>query len=134
MSNSLIERFKLEKSENRESKYKRVPGSSVILGKNDEKYLKSMTVYECNGKKGYYKALKVVFEVDNELVELTPWPTLDYSSSERCEHLQEVEPKFVTFFEQVDTETGEKFNKVHITDMDNKNEVERSIKLWNERQ
>ena len=115
-------------------RYKRVPGSSTILGRYDEQYLDSMTVYECHGDKGNYKALKIVFKVDDRLVELTPWPTLDFASTERCEHMEVVEPKFVLFFEQIDTQTNQRFQKVHITDPSNEVEVAKMEKIWADRE
>lgn len=131
---NLIERFKLEESKQINKRYKRVPGSSAILSMEEEKFLVSMTVFECRGKKGLYKALKVVFDINDKLVELSPWPTLDFTSMEKYEHMDDVDPKFVTFFQQIDTETGETYNKVHLTDQSDEKEVEYAIETWNKRE
>ena len=133
--NSLAERFQLVGSQVSESRYIRKAGSTIYLSKSDESYLSSMTVYECtNSSTGEtYKALKVMFNKDGKSVELSPWPTLDLSSSSRFEHMDSIDPMLVRFYIQVDTQTGKEYNKVHIIDINNTKEYEKAVKVWESR-
>lgn len=133
MENTLLNRFNLKEAQVFEQHSVVVPGSELIFSRQDEQHLYKIQAFECNGEYGPYKALKILFKIDNKFQELNPWPVLDYKSSNMVEHMQEIKPMYVEFYQAKNLTTGEIRNRVRIKPFATPQDEAKALEAWNKR-
>lgn len=111
MATSLFSNFNLKVSETTIPNYLPVEGSACKFSPEELKAITNAVVLECNGEHGSYKKIKVTLNINHIQHEF--WETLD-KKSEHYEHMTQVDPASLYFYQLCHKDTGEIIRRVSI--------------------